>query len=502
MPPSVQEQVRQEIANLLGAGLQNGRKDFHFPGPGVGPYNTGPGGLLNLPGVNQQWISLVIQPQGIGSQIPIHPTMYANPEWGYITGFTGATGSQPVAVCDDAPQPGAIVTATQTSHFGLYRYDTKPVALNRVGLMNNRADTVDFTLLNGPLAPMFTNMMPGNVGIPDFANMVNPKLLVASRMADVAREFAFKLAQQVFYADPGCIDCSTTGGYLEFVGLDMIITTPKLDARYGTPVNLLNSDVKNFFYWDVTRNGGQDIVNALSYIVKTRKEIARKTNMGRVTWKFVMKEVLFNELAKVWPCALATNGCLVAPDGTGVVTAVIQTNSLDQQYAMRVDMINNQYLPIEGVPYPVVFEDALNEEDRGSGSVASDIYFLPFTVRDGFEVLFWEYLNYSQGALLGAQQGRYGPGTFFTDDGQFLWWNKPNNNVCIQLGAMTERRIVLLTPQLAGILMNVTCTPLQHAPDPFPDQPYYDLSGVTHRPQPPVLYSDGNPDGPGMNPNT
>lgn len=501
MPPTIQEQVRQEIANLLGAGLQQGRKDnstWHFPGAPAGPYNTGPGGLLNLPGVNQQWISLVMQPQGLGSQIPAHASMYANPEWGYITGFTGATGLQPVTVCDDAPQPGAIVTGTQTSHFGLYRFDTKPVALNRVGLMNNAADTIDFTLLNGPLAPMFRNLMPSNVGVPNFPQMVNPKLLVASRMADVAREFAFKLAQQVFYGDPNCAECSTQGGYLEFVGLDKIIQTPKVDARYGTPMHLLNADIKNFNYWDVTRNGGQDLVNALSYIVKTRKEIARKTNMGQVTWKFVMKEVAFNEIAKVWPCAMAANGCLVAPNGIAEVSVV---SSLDQQYAMRLDMLNNQYLPIEGFPYPVVFEDALIEEDRGSGAVASDIYFLPFTVRGGMEVLFWEYLDYSQGAILGAQQGRYGPGTFFTDDGQFLWWNKPNNNVCIQLGSMTERRIVLLTPNLAGALLNVVVTPLQHAPDPFPGQPYYDLSGVTHRPEPPNLYSDSNPNGPGMNPN-
>ncbi len=486
--------IRLELAKMLG--LQGGRKDI-VPS---GPYNTGPGGVFNIPSLNRQFISAVVQPQGLDAILPMHPNMYANPEFGYITGFGDVSGSRAVGVCDDARIPGSVITCIQTAHYGRYRLDTKPIEINRVGMLNNAADPLDFTLLNGPLMNVMRNVMPQNTGAGNYAQMMfNPRMEMASRMADVARGYRDILMNQLWYGDPGDATWNTAdGGESAFPGLQILVGTNKRDARTGTPCDALKSDIKNFNGWNVTKNGGMDLVNALYYIVQTRRFVASRTGMGSVEWVFVMREALWNEIAKLWPCISATFGCMpgLGSESTTQITPVI---SLDNQAAMREDMLRDPRLAIGGNTYRVIIDDALVEDDLGSGTLSSDIYFLPLTVRGGFEVLFKQHVDYNQGALPAAEQAGMGQ-IFRTDNGQFLWWSKPNNNVCIQLGSKTEQRVVLLTPHLAGRLEDVAYTPLQHGPDPFRDQPYFnDNMGEQSRGEDPALYSDWNLSGPGVN---
>lgn len=488
---ALQQQLGAALLNML----SQGQKDI-VP---QGPYNHGNGGVLNLPGVNQEFISLVMQPEGLAAQLPTFPSMFERPEFGYITGFNGITGTRAQGVCDDARIPGGVVTCIQTAHFGRYRFDTKPIDITRVGRLTNRAEPTDFTLLNGPLMPILGNIMPTNVGGDYASAMFNPKMEMVSRMMDVAREYGELLAQQLWEGDPSDVDGNPAdGGESEFPGLNILVGTTKIDARTGTPCDLLKSDIKNFNNWDITRNGGLDLFNALYYIVQTRKFIAKRTSMGQVEWAFVMRESAWNEIVKLWPCIMATYGC--QPGITNDARAVI---TLDNQLQMQQDMWDNNYLPILGDRYPVIIDDALPEESLGGGNLMSDIWFLSLTVKGGKPVLFREYLDYNQGAIPAAQQatGTAGVDTemFRTDNGKFLWWSKPNTNVCIQLGSVHEERVVLLTPHLCGRLINVAYNPLQHAPDTFRDQLYYDLTGNSERPVMPDLYSDWNVAGPGSN---
>lgn len=485
----MQQQIRQELAHMLG--LAGGQKDV----TPAGPYNTGPGGNFNLPGVNREFISLVVQPEGLAAELPLYPSMYAHPQFGYITGFTGATGTRAQGVCDDARIPGGVVTCIQTAEYGRYRFDTKPIDIRRVGLLNNRADPLDLTLMNGPLWPMLRGISPANVS-GDYSNMFNPQMELVSRMTDVAREFSQQLAQQLWYGDPADVD-GNTDGEQEYPGLDILVGTTKIDARTGIPCDALKSDIKDFNNWDVTRNGGQDLFNALYYIVQTREFIARKTNMGNVTWNFVMRQALWDEIVKVWPCIFATYGCQMASGPQSTVGNLVVDGVAQRQFAEEMAM--SMMLPLTpGKKFRVVIDDALAEESLGSGCLASDIWFLPRTVKGGRDVLFKEYLNWNQGALQAAQQAGMS-GVFRTDNGKFLWWNKPQSNTCIQLGAETDERVVLLTPHLAGRLNSVGYCPLQHAPDSFEGQLYSDVTGVSVQPDPNALYSDWNPvEGPGI----
>ena len=122
----------------------------------------------------------------------------------------------------------------------------------------------------------------------------------------------------------------------------------------------------------------------------------------------------------------------------------------------------------------------------------NDIYFVPLTVRGGLATTYWEYLDYSRGAMVGAADGNYAPGDFWTDGGRYLWHKKPALNWCVQLLAKIEPRIILLTPQLAGRLQNVQYCPLQHERTPFPGDPYFVNGGVSTARSGPSFYSDWN----------
>lgn len=487
----MQDMVRAELARMFMPLIQ-GQKDI-VP---AGPYNTGPGGIFNIPSLNRQFISLIVQPQGLAAELANYPSMFAQPEFGYITGFGDVTGSRAVGVCDDARIPGSVLTCIQTAHYGRYRFDTKPLEVNRVGLLQNAADPLDFTLMNGPLMNVVRNIMPQNVSGNYAANMFNPRMEMASRMSDVARAFGDHLAHQLWEGDPSDMDGNTAdGGESEYPGLNILVGTNKLDARTGTPCPALRSDIKDFQHANVTSNAGHDLFNALYYMVQTRKYIAKRTGMGQVVWNLAMREAMWDEIAKMWPCVAATYGCI--PDSSGnTVTPVI---NLDAQARMRQDMLDNPQITIAGTTLTVVIDDALPEESIGGGTFEGDIWLLPRSVRNGFDVLFFQHVDYNQGALPAADQAGMGA-IFRTDNGTFLWWSKPNNNVCIQLGVKTEQRVVLLTPHLAGRLENVRYTALQHGPDPYRGQDYFDASGEGPRSDTQFdPYSDWNLSGPGTN---
>lgn len=452
------------------------------------PYYHGPGGLFGVAGLERDVISTRLHPRGLASVLPGRGSVTCLPYFPYLTGFTDNTGTVADGVCDDPETAGHGKSCVQTAQFGRYSYMTRELERNRVGLQLNRGEFQDLTLVNPPMfsptGEMTQPTVPGNPNFVDEALM---------RFMELGISFQNKLIPQVYIGNPA--NNSAGGGYAEFPGLDILIGTNKVDAFTGTSCPSLNSDIKDFAYNNVTADGGAAMIRMLSYMFRYLGRIASATNMQPVRWVMTMRSSLFYEITSVWPCSYMAYRCATS-DTANLIDPIGQYNVADA-VNLRDDMRANQYLIVDGVRYEVIIDDGIVEDTNTSNArvpnpcFASDIYIIPMTIRGNIASTFWEYVDYSQGAML---PGTPGPdrGDFWTDGGRYLWHHKPPKNWCEQWLAKIEPRIILRTPHLAGRITNVVYCPLQHERDVFPDDPYFVNGGVSTPRAYSTPYSDWN----------
>lgn len=491
--PSLLDNLFTELLAFKQAQAGGGRyKATGFPtGTGsVAPMMHGPGGLFATPGLERSIISTRIEPRGLADMLPARGSVVTNPLFPYITGFTAPTGSNPDGVCDDPKTAGPIKNCYQTADFGRYSFQSREFEVNRAGQRVNRGEFDDFVFVNDPVAGQ-----EGGITFPDSAKASAAQMLAGEykmRMLEMGIDFQDVLTKQLYVGNPA--NNSSGGGYQEFPGLDILIGTTKVDAKTGTPCSTLASDIKNHNYALVGADGGQTILNTLTYMMRMLTWNAERMNMGSVSWAIVMRPQLFNELSAVWPCAYMTYGCGIQPN-TQTQLVVDSNDHIQMRDAMR----NSRYLPIDGINYRVILDDSIderNQTDNGAIPVtgfASDIYVIPLTVRGGsMPATYWEYFNYSD--PMGTMQAIRDAGfdnSYWTDGGRYLWAKKPIINWCTQLLAKIEPRVILLTPHLAGRVLNVSYNPLQHERDSHFDDMYFNNQGVQNRGAD-LLYSDWN----------
>ena len=450
------------------------------------PYMHGPGGLFGVSGLERDVISTRISPEGLASALPVRMSTRTNPLYAYITGFRDVTGDNPTTVCADGQTAGPVKNCIQTAQFGRYTFMTRELEVNRVGQQTDRGEFFDLRLVNDPLVTAMGSVLPGIVG--------NDAVLAgrefAERMLEVGVAFQNKLVRQVYIGNPA--NNSAGGGYKECPGLDILVGTDKVDSLTGTDCPSLDSDVKNFNYGLVdAANLNPDIVEVVTYLARYLRRNAEGMGFGETRWVITMRNDLFYELTAVWPCSYLTYRCQFrVQDGT-----TVQNVNAADQIAMRDAMRGGRYLLIDGIQYPVIIDDGIEEEDEGDaaainqGEYASDIYFLPLSVRGGYSTLFWETFDYANGTMQAIRDGRY-ESDFWTDGGRYLWHKKPPTNWCVQLIAKIEPRLILLTPQLAGRITNVKYSPLQHVRDALPTDNYFVDGGVYTPRAAPSLFAD------------
>lgn len=452
-------------------------------------YMHGPGGIFGVSGLERDIISTRVAPRGLAGSLPARGSLRTHPLFGYITGFETETGTLKDGVCDDPQIAGPTKSCIQTAQYGRYEFLTKEIELNRVGQQTDRGEFLDLRLMNDPL-------LGGVAGITRPSTVPeNPELRreVLQAFLEVGVSFQNLLVQQVYVGNPA--NNSAGEGYKEFPGLDILIGTNKVDAITGINCPSLDSDIKNFNYGLVdATTSGTDIVETLTQLYHFLVYNAEHMNFGETTWVITMRHDLFREITAIWPCAYLTHRCTFRDDQD---QARVNIDAGDQ-IAMRDAMRLRRFLLIDGVEIPVIVDDGITEEDDSdnvnilAGQFASDIYFIPMTVRGGAAVTFWEYLDYqaSGGAMTAAADGRL-TNEYWSDGGRYLWHKKPPLNWCTQWISKIEPRIILLTPQLAGRLQNVRYAPLQHVRQPFPSDPYFVDGGETSRAGP-SLFSDWN----------
>ena len=462
-----------------------------------GPYMHGPGGLFGVRGLSRDIISTHTQITGsLGEVLPILPSQDTNPLFSYITGFIRSDTQEKNSICDDPEEAGGMKTCIQTTQFGRKEFKTRELEVNRMGQRINRGEFMDLNLLNSPLVAQMGGLMQNFLGLKNEQAAIAGNDIVM-RMVELGVAFQRWYCPTVFTGNPA--NNSAGGGYKEFPGLQVLISKNKVDALSGTACPSLYSLVASFGYRQVSSTTDPDIVRTLTNMVRILKRKADQQGLSPVQLAFVMREPLFYEVTRIWPCQYNTDACFViAPTGA---TANLNLDAAGQ-VRFRDEMRAGKYLLVDGYQVPVIIDDCIMEDNHADnaaiplGGFSSDIYIVPLAARGGtVKTLYWEYYDFQADVIPNMSQL---PTWFWSDSGAFLWTMGAPKNWCIDVSAKTEPRLILRTPQLAARLQNVVYVPLYHTDDPLPSQDYH-VNGGNRTGYPTASpYSDWNLGGPGM----
>jgi hypothetical protein len=468
--------LEQQTEILKGLAAQNKAGGMHVKTPASAPTYTelhGVGSLFGNQPIERDVISAHIRPTGVAASIPSFASVFEQPYYAALTGYTATNGAEATNPCDDNPA-GFVKACNLTAQFGRVARDSQTIEINKVMLRANRGDFTDLRLRGEVLGGIGQPLVPGGLTSDGILNIVTKSEMVTM---GVAMERV--LGTMLWTGTPA--NNTAGGGYKEFPGLDNQVTTGQVDAETGQACPALDSDIKDFNYNDVDGTT-LDIVEYLSMLEFYLRWNASQMGLDPVEWIVVMRPELWFELSAVWPCSYLSHRCqTVTGSNSGANPVVINDNV---NVSMRDAMRNGRYIDINGNRYPVIVDTGIFENNNinnancAAGEYASDIYFLPLKITGNFPVLYWEHVDYraagSDMALLNGKED------FWTDDGRFFWAIE-NLKWCYKLSVKTEPRIVLRTPQLAGRIQNVKYTPLQHLRSPDPASPYHFDGGVSQR---------------------
>ena len=424
-------------------------------------YGHGRGGIFSTPGLERPVFSALMLPNlGLQSRLPAFTSNETDPLFGIMTGVTASTGSEPVGVCDDPPYAGLMKICDHYFVFGRQSRRTKVFEINRMGKRINRADMGDLQLMNRPFGQVNNPNVPVTPLSPGQA--VNNE--VQKALYELAVSWGRDFARVIYTGNPS--NNTAGGGYMEPMGLDILINTGYRDVITSTVCPAADSIVRSFGNADL-RTNGMLFVRTVTNMYRNLKFIASRTGLNPVKWVICMPWSMFYEVTEVWPCAYMTYRC----QGTGTFDAnqVNQVNSSEliaMRDQMRGDIFNytGQYLMIDGERVEVVIDDAIPEAIVAGASFRATMYFVPLTVMGGTNATYFESFNFDgpngpmEAAKVFAPDGSY----YTSDGGRFIWHRKPPHNWCVELEAKTEPRIILLTPMIAARLTGIQYTPLAH----------------------------------------
>lgn len=472
---SFSEAEQQAFINrLMSAGANMSSREKSVSGTPSPYFVHGPTGILSMPGQVQDVFNAMIMPVGIQGALPVRLSRDNTPVFEILTGQTAGSGTEPVEACDDAPQPGQLKICNQVWTFGRQVRDSQVLQADRPGLLNNRSEFTDMTLVGNP----FTNLdRPQEISVAE-----GLKTEVGKKLVELYNDWILSFSPLLYTGNPS--NTSGNTGYIEYNGFDKIINTGYQDAFLGQACSAADSVIVNFGGSPVTGNENQivlDIVETYAYLV----HLASQTGLNPVRWVLTMRYELFRQLTQIWPCVYMTYRCVISTSNS--------TNFVDanMQVQMRDDMRNGQYLLIDGVQVPVIIDDNITESVPSAGVFQSDIYFIPLTVRGGTPVTWMEYFDLNAPGGMRDVVQNFAPNFFeVIGNGRFWLHRKPPTNECVQVRLGAKPRLIMRTPFLAARLTNVRYSPpLLHSRSPFPNSPYYFVDGGATNQNAPTFYS-------------
>lgn len=447
--------------------------------PGISP--TGPNGLFNTPGLDPNIISTYIPPEGLEEFLEanghVRITQYSAPDFGIITGQTTATGENPTEPCDEnVPVAGSLKLCQQSWPLGEMTLKSQVIRLDNAGTLINRSDMIDGRLVNDPfnsaVASQISTMRPEDI----------LRSTVAKLTLELANDFKRQFAQLIWDGNP-VNTAGSSGGYIEFNGLNRIINTGYRDSVTQTLCPAADSLVQDFND-AIVQNNPANILRTFVETYRDRTLLSRQTRFGAVTFAWVMRRQLFLALTEVWPCAYYTYRCYTpSPEGATVISL-----SGTEQAAFRDEMRIGQFLLIDGQRVPVIIDETLDEINHANGNFSSNAYLVPLSAPGRLsdtngQLTYIEYFDYrGQFGMMGelARLGIVQEGTYrVSPDGRFIAMLMSPVAFCRQILMRTRKRIICRTPFLAARIDNIQYNVYIHERDWNHDSSFFVNGGNT-----------------------
>lgn len=442
------EEIAQ-LAKALGLTQKNDPASTTLTAPTLhGPFhgNEAQFGLFSYPGVRPQRWSTVARTSSMARLLGIRPSRFWQELLEVMTGVTASSGTNATGWCGNPPTVGQGKVAQQIYKFGKYYVKTDLTAIPEVGQFRNRADVPAEILNAGPT--------DRNPFIPDLLyRMEAPQSQLGYDLWRIGIALERSMEKVLITGDNTQASNATEHGWIqEFTGLDAQIKTGYTDAVGGVAVPALDSAVLTFntgVGGTIGGGDGRNMVQALSDLIWGLRDRAVSFGMDGVEFAIVMRKEAFRALVDVWACSYATYRCSTTTSGVSFNNDLVSMNQL------RLEMMQGQYILVDGDPVPVVFSEGIPQTSQGNALFTSDIYVVPVQWQ-GTRLINMEYFPMDNPDLI--EYASFADMDITTlNNGLFIVGSR-STALCKEYHFASKMRLILETPFLAGRVDDVQYT--------------------------------------------
>lgn len=449
---------------------------------GYGVPAQGPGGVFGGPMEPSVFNAMMLPQSGLMNALPVRSSTRHTVAYSIISGVTdtvnpdgtpaGVGGvNEPTGTCDDPPMAGLAKMCTFAAPWGRWSRQSRILDISSLGEDEYCDTPLDLIggFANNNLAPMGWQGMSNDV----------LRSTPAKALMELGVSFVRDFAKLFFTGNPA--NNTSGGGYQEFNGLERLINTGYTDMITGLPCAAADSLVRNLttdFGLAKPEDDPQAFMAIIRDMYNNMQFIAEQAGLSMMQGAFVMPRWMFDCLVRLWACAYLTDRC-------GNTTTQVWSTSTDW-IQFRDSMLQNRYLLIDGMAIPVIIDDSQPYTVNLDGSFTGTLFYVPLTVLGGIPVLYQQYKPFNVSEINNAIRDFVGNGSQFkvspSPNGAFLIVYKTPVNTCVQVMAITKRRMVLHTPYLAFRMDGVTCQRTVPYRGMFPSDPNYVNGGRTGEP--------------------
>lgn len=423
-------------------------------------------GLFSYPGVRPERFSALARPRTMASLLRPERSEYLNEIIEIVTGQTAGTTTNATGWCADGALAGVLKTCQQVYTFGNFKMRSRIVPIQEVGQLRNRADIPGMILNNPP---------QDNPLIPDlFYRLQDTQSQLQLEFFNLGVQIERSMEIELFQGVVGT-DTSIPGFWKDFNSISSLVKTGYADVT-GTPCPAADSVVVSWNADVAATVGGRNIVQAYTDTYYALRDRGEQVGMSGVQYAFVMRKEAFRALTEVWVCQYSTYRCQSGTAGNPVLTNAVEMNN------MRLEMMNGQYLLIDGVPVPVIFSDGIPLERLGAGTpnvLSADAFLLPISW-NGRRLIRFEYHDMGNPYATELANQVY-PSAMFINNGMYMI-TKNERDGCIEFTVSAKFRMWLEVPFLAARIDDMSFSYSAPTRDPMPGTTFlYVNGGVTYR---------------------